>query len=155
MSLATGQLYHPHSYDQKLFQLGQLLYQLEGIHMAAITQKALGLPSICTLSHQATVQPLTVLAGYPTVEDIKHNFELVFGDSLAREPQVRGAVIMFDELAIETRLRYDLLTNMILGTCCEHCGPFDLTFDSHDEAEVIFEGICSGKIHFASEVWFY
>lgn len=59
---------------------------------------------------------------------------------------------MLDELATERRLRYDALTNMILGLCHEHGHKTSLEFINKDDVKEIFHLLDEGEVHYASEV---
>ena len=62
---------------------------------------------------------------------------------------------MVEELAVESRLRYDAVNNVILGICCEHSQGYTFKFNGLEEADVILKGLQDSKIHFASEVCFF
>lgn len=63
-----------------------------------------------------------------------------------------GYAMMIDELAIESHLCYDPISNTILGTCHEHSGDISLKFNSMNEAELVLQGLKDKSVHFASEV---
>ena len=63
-----------------------------------------------------------------------------------------GYMLMIDEIAVKNRLRYNALTNRILGTCREHSKTVSLNFDSMEEAELVSRSLTDGTVHFAEEV---
>jgi len=65
------------------------------------------------------------------------------------------AVLMFDELAIEKRPRWDDKSNKILGVCCEHGQGTSLDFTSEDDLDALWEELKSDQIHLAHEVSVY
>jgi len=65
------------------------------------------------------------------------------------------AVLMFDELAIEKRPRWDDKSNKILGVCHEHEQGTSLEFTSEDDLDALWEELKSEKVHLAHEVSVY
>lgn len=68
------------------------------------------------------------------------------------EGQVVHAVLMFDELATEKRLRYNAATNMILGLCCQHAHKTSLEFINEDDLSEVFRLLDAEELHYAAEV---
>ena len=62
------------------------------------------------------------------------------------------AVIMFDEISVEARPRWDDKTNNILGVCREHGCRTSLEFTSEEDLHTLWEEFQCGKIHLAREV---
>jgi hypothetical protein len=61
---------------------------------------------------------------------------------------------MADEIKLETRMRWDPRSNMILGMCREHGKPYGLEFKSMAQADALRDGIADNKVHMATEVRF-
>ena len=59
---------------------------------------------------------------------------------------------MADEIKIESRLRWDSRTNMILGVCREHTTNLSMEFRTISQPDAIIRGINKKECHFASEV---
>ena len=76
-------------------------------------------------------------------------------DILRTSGQCTHAVLMFDELAVEKRPRWDDKSNKVLGVCCEHGRETSLDFTSKDDLDVLWEELKSEKIHLAHEVSVY
>lgn len=150
MDKAALSLYTPKSFEEKDYHLGQLLHQIGGIAAAELGQKALGLPSLCMLRCKAVVGNIQVSSRYLSVLEIATNIQTIFLDGF--EGSKLGYVLMIDEIAVENHLRYDALTNHILGTCHEHSKTVSLDFDSMEEVELISRSLTDGTVHFAEEV---
>jgi hypothetical protein len=100
-------------------------------------------------------------------DEIQHNFAVTFEsiiDILGTSGQASGkasgtnplhAVLMFDELAVEKRPRWDDKSNKILGICQEHRCKMSLEFTSEQDLEMVWEELASEKIHLAHEVGVY
>ena len=62
------------------------------------------------------------------------------------------AVLMFDELATEKRIRWDPRTNNFLGVCRAHAHKTSTEFVNADDMEELFHNLDNGDIHYAGEV---
>lgn len=153
MQKAMHDLYAPKSYQERDYHVAMLLWKFGGARVASIASKSLGLPSIPTLHRKQNVLPLHISARSPTLEEITENISNVFADSItSKRLQKTGYILMVDEIAVESRLRYDPRHNMILGTCREHCRGFSLSFTSKDNADLVLQGLHDEDLHFACEV---
>ena len=59
---------------------------------------------------------------------------------------------MFDEIAIEKRIRWDLKTNYFLGLCREHAHNTAMEFINEGNMEELFQVLDDGQVHHAGEV---
>ena len=62
------------------------------------------------------------------------------------------AVIMFDELATEKRIRWDSKTNFFLGICRQHAHKASTEFVNEEDMEELFRNLDDGVLHYAAEV---
>lgn len=118
-----------------------------------MAHKVLKLPSLRSLRNYTTIPHIRVSPSYPSADEVCENLESVFPKAeLSQSADGFGFILMIDELAVESRLRYDAKNNMILGICREHSQHYSFSFKSHNEADAILEGLHTRKIHFACEV---
>lgn len=68
------------------------------------------------------------------------------------ESKAAHAVLMFDELALEKRIRWDSKSNCFLGVCREHAHKASMEFINEGDVEELFVKLDSGEIHYATEV---
>ncbi|KAJ7799158.1 hypothetical protein B0H14DRAFT_3092842 [Mycena olivaceomarginata] len=116
--------------------------------------RALGLPSRTTLRKRTTVPPIVPSPGRPQVSEVAENVKACFegiADVLAAK-KPKHAVLMFDEIATERRIRWDPRTNNFLGVCREHANKASLQFNSEKDLEELFRAKEEGKVHIAGEV---
>jgi len=59
---------------------------------------------------------------------------------------------MFDELAMEKRIRWDPKTNYFLGLCREHAHRTSTEFVNEGDMEELFQKLNEEKVHYAKEV---
>lgn len=145
---AAKDLYSVKSYEECDYQIALLLWRYGGARMAEIGHRVLGLPCKETVRKTRNVAPLYVSPRYPTSQEIATNLS-AYDLSLFNSA---GCILMVDELATESRLRYDAVNNTILGVCWEHSRGYTFTFNGLEEAKVLLKGLQDQKIHFASEV---
>ena len=84
-----------------------------------------------------------------------YNIAACFGgvlDVLGVSTLPSHGVLMFDEIAIEKRPRWDDKSNKILGVCQEHGRDTSLEFTTEDDLQTLWEELGCGKIHLAHEV---
>jgi hypothetical protein len=100
------------------------------------------------------VPPIVPSPGRPQVSEVAENVKACFegiADVLAAK-KPKHAVLMFDEIATERRIRWDPRTNNFLGVCREHANKASLQFNSEKDLEELFRAKEEGKVHFAGEV---
>lgn len=153
---AAEGLYSPKDYEERDYMRGIVLWKLGGNRIAGIAHRALGLPSITTLKNQTRIPPIGISPRQPTVQEVSKNVAMSFEgmeEALKLEPGARNrhAVLMFDEIATEQRLRWDSKTNMIVGVCREHADQAPLEFNSGKDVEAVYRALDGGKIHYAKE----
>ncbi|KAJ7862813.1 hypothetical protein B0H14DRAFT_3610853 [Mycena olivaceomarginata] len=150
---AAKGVYGHKSYTEEDDLRGVLLWKMAGNRVADFAHRALGLPSRTTLRKRATVPPIVPSPGRPQATEVAENVEACFKgitDVLAaKKPQ--HAVLMFDEIATERRIRWDPRTNNFLGVCRQHADKASLQFNGEKDLEELFRAKEEGKVHFAGE----
>ncbi len=153
---AARGVYHPKSFTEDEEMLAILFWRLGGIRLAEIAHRALGLPGMTTIRGRSTVPPIIASYGRPSLSEIEKNIAACFEGILSVLQSLPAGVVqvilMFDELAIEKRLRWDHSTNMIMGPCQEHSYSVDLEFKTSEVMDEVFKAIDDGEVHYASEV---
>ncbi len=155
---AVRGLYRPKSFTEEEEMLGILFWRLGGIRLAEIAHRALGLPGMTTLRQNSTISPILPSYGLPSVVEIEKNIVACFDSLLpildSLDQRVVHQILMFDEIAIEKRIRWDSKTNYFLGVCREHSSEVDLEFSSCDMMKEVNKSIDDGRVHYTSEVFF-
>lgn len=146
---AAQDLYSVKSYEERDHEVALLLWRYGGARVADIAHKTLGLPSRETIRTTRSAAPLHVSPRYPMFQEILSNMS---GYDISALQSRAGCILMVDELATESRLRYDAANNTILGVCREHSRGYTVTFNGLEEADVLLKGLQDHKVHFASEV---
>lgn len=155
---AAQQVYRTRNYTEEDELRGLLLWRLGGGRVADIAHCALGLPSVRTLRRRTLIPRLTPSAGQPTLEEIISNTVActsVIKDVLKSNPGVVHQVLMFDEIKVEERPRWDDKTNNIIGVCREHSKNASLQYTSKDEVDLLLAQINDEKVHLATNVCSY
>ncbi|KAH9170291.1 hypothetical protein EDB89DRAFT_2190372 [Lactarius sanguifluus] len=150
---AAEKLYQPKGYSNEDLMRSIVMLRLGGARVAEFAHRSLSLPSVTTIRRNTVLQSLIVSPSVPTVGEVERNIMSChsglagIGDTLdlaldsgtsSGGLQVVHQVIMFDELAIEQRVRWDDSTNKFLGICREHGHEIPL-----DEATVAGIGTLS------------
>ncbi|KAJ7834825.1 hypothetical protein B0H13DRAFT_2240173 [Mycena leptocephala] len=150
---AAQGVYHAKSYTEQDNLRAVLMWRIAGNRVADFAHRALGLPSRTTLRKRTTVPPILPSAGRPTQSEVAENvaacFEGLAEVLVAQKP--KHAVLMFDEIATEKRIRWDPKTNNFLGVCREHANKVSLQFNSEQDLEELFRKKAAGEVHFAGE----
>ena len=75
---------------------------------------------------------------------------------IGMDSKVLHAVVMFDEIAAEKRMRWDPKTNHFLGVCRQHAHKTSMEFINEGDLEELFRCLEDGDIHYVAEVrkWF-
>ncbi|KAJ7104685.1 hypothetical protein C8R44DRAFT_746366 [Mycena epipterygia] len=150
---AAQGVYHPKSYTEEDDLRGVLLWKLAGNRVADFAHRALGLPSRTTLRKQTTVPPIVPSPGKPQASEVAQNVGACFEgitDVLATK-KPKHAILMYDEIATERRVRWDPKTNNFLGVCRQHANKVSLQFNGEGDLEELFRAKEEGKVHFAGE----
>ncbi|KAJ8468990.1 hypothetical protein ONZ45_g17046 [Pleurotus djamor] len=151
---AVDEVYKPRDISEKDVLRGLLLWRLGNGRVAEVAHRALGLPSLSSLRKHTIIPPLTASIGYPHLSEIEANIAACFTpikDRLGTK-KIIHQVLMFDELKVESRLRYDDRTNFILGTCREHSSRGLLEYKTKSEPAMAIQRLKDDKTHLASEV---
>ena len=88
---------------------------------------------------------------WPTIEQVQTNVDSTF-ESIASLLEQLGQlhiVVMFDEVAAEKWIRWDLKTNFFLGVCREHVEKTSMEFINEKNMEEVFRYLDKGEIHYA------
>lgn len=154
---AARGLYKPKSFEEEDYLRGLVLWKLGGNRIASIAHRALGLPSITTLRNQVRIPLIALSVRQPTTAEVSTNVEMSFGgmEEALRLPhgaRRHHAVMMFDEIAMEKRLRWDPKTNMLVGVCQQHVEKVPLEFVTEENMKEVFMGLDDGRVHYAGEV---
>ncbi|KDR69495.1 hypothetical protein GALMADRAFT_44896, partial [Galerina marginata CBS 339.88] len=158
MAAAEGH-YTPKSFTEEEDMKALLVWKLGGNRVAEINHRANKGQSITYLRSRSTVPPLIPSHEQPTVEEVRANVEATFGGVLdvihsLNHSKFVHAVLMFDELATEKRIRWDPKTNYFLVLAVGCRGDFfsgmakffgGMAIPSHQF------GRSSGKVHYAKE----
>ncbi|KAK7007633.1 hypothetical protein R3P38DRAFT_2553314 [Favolaschia claudopus] len=154
---AARGVYHPKDYTEEDDLRGVLNWKMGGNRLADFAHRALGLPSRTTLRSRLTVPPITPSPGIPQASEVAQKFEACFGglkEALSTRKVVH-AVLMFDELATEKRIRWDDKTNNFLGVCRQHGSKVSLQFNNERDLEELFRALESkipeDAVHYAGE----
>jgi hypothetical protein len=152
---AAQKLYCPRNYTEEDYLRGLLLWRLGGARLAGIGHRALNLPSNSTLHQCKVIPPLTVSPSFPTSQEVEENIKNMFApiaSVLEAAEDIVHQVLMFDELKVEERPRYDEKSNKMLGVCREHAKNASLEFASEREVQLLLESVKKGDIHLAVDV---
>jgi len=150
---AAQGLYKPRNYTEEDQLRGLLLWRLGGARLAGIGSRALSLPAVSTLRRNTLLPSLVVSPSKPTLKEVKENVTNIFApikSVLTEKNNIVHQVLMFDELKVEERPRYDDKSNQILGICREH--GKGLEFASEKEIQVLLESVKKKEIHLAVDV---
>lgn len=135
------------------------MLRLGGGRVANIAHRIHGSPAASTIRRHGTVAPLLPSPSIPTEAEIKANIDASFiGIGTVLAPASKGApihaVLMYDELAQEKRLRYDDRTNMFVGLDRKTASKTSLVFNSEKDLDTIMDDLERGEVRLASEVKF-
>lgn len=165
---AAEKLYQPKGYSHEDLMRSIVMLRLGGARVAEFAHRSLSLPSITTIRRNTVLQSLTVSPAVPTRIEIEQNLTSCHSgiagldDNMADDlvnnlgPRANSVglvhqVLMFDELAIEQRVRWDDSTNKFLGICREHGHEIPLEFTSERELDFLCDAIGNNRVHLASE----
>ncbi|KAF6751588.1 hypothetical protein DFP72DRAFT_1135958 [Ephemerocybe angulata] len=151
---AAQGVYKVKSFSENERMLGTLLWRIGGARVGHILHRALGLPSVGSLRNASVRIPVQPSAGMPTAAEVSKNaLNMLEGviPIIKNDPNVRHAVLMFDELAVERRPRYNQRTNELVGACLEHAHEIALKFETMGDVEEFFRAVDDGDVHLASE----
>ncbi|KAF5366588.1 hypothetical protein D9758_008958 [Tetrapyrgos nigripes] len=154
---AVAGAYHPKSYEEKDYLKGLINLRMGSVRMAHFAHRAEGLPAVSTLRAHSTLKPLIPSPSIVKGSEVQRNVDIVLDcDELAAAKDQNGApishaVLMFDEIAVEQRLRYDNQSNSFLGVCREHAGRMSVEFNTMEDLDELYRGIDSGEAHHAHE----
>ncbi|KAF4612577.1 hypothetical protein D9613_012728 [Agrocybe pediades] len=153
---AAEGIYKPNSFSEEEAMKALLTYRWAGRRVADIQHRAAGAPSITYLRSRSLVPRITPSPGKPTVEHVNANVEATL-QSISAEMAKEGkgkclhAVLSFDEIKTEKRIRWDPRTNLFLGVCREHAHNTALEFVNEADMEELFRSIDNGSVHYATE----
>jgi hypothetical protein len=152
---ATKGFYHPRSYTEEDNMWALLTWRLAGNRVAHINHRAGYGPSVTYLRGRSIMAPLLPSPGKPSVTEVLKNINAMFESILnlvVTKSSVHHVVLMFDELALEKRLRWDPKTNHFLGLCRQHAHKTSIEFINEGDLEEVFRALDDGDVHYAPEV---
>ncbi|KAH9005732.1 hypothetical protein EDB86DRAFT_2795608 [Lactarius hatsudake] len=150
---AARGLYQPKGYTEEEDLQTLLFLRLGGQRVANIAHCIFRIPAPSTVRRCTMIPPLICSPSYPHARDLENNLVAAL-DSLLPTLETRGkyhVVLMFDEIAQETRPRWCDRTNQILGWCREHTNGRCMDFNSIADAELLFQDMVDGNVHLAHE----
>lgn len=150
----VAKVYRPKNYSEEDMLRGLLFWRLGGGRVAEFAHRSLDLPSLRTLRQNTIVSPIIASAAFPTVLDIQQNMHACVGSiaDLLGDTNIVHQILMFDELKVEERLRWDDKTNMIQGVCREHGKVASLEYTSRHEVDLLFDMLEQEEVHFSTNV---
>jgi hypothetical protein len=147
--------YHPKGFDEEEDLQALLFLRLGGARVADLAHRIFGTPGLTTTWIYTIIPQILTSPSFPTSQ-IKCNIATSFKairDILGQPTHKRlHDVAMFDEISIETRLRWDDKSNKFLGVCHEHGRDTSLEFTSEEDLQALWEELQRGKIHLSHEV---
>ena len=152
---AAQKLYRPRNYTEEDYLRGLLLWRLGGARLAGIGHRALNLPSESSLRRRKVLPPLTISPSFPTAKEVEENVKNMFApifSVLEAAEDIVHQVLIFDELKVEERPRYDEKSNKIVGICREHAKNTSLEYASEREVQLLLESVKKGVVHLAVDV---
>jgi len=154
---AAKGFYHPRSYTEEEDMWGLLTWRLAGNRVAHINHRSGHGPSVTYLRGRSIMAPIIPSPGKPNETEVMKNFNSTFESILdlfvtSSSARVRHIVLMFDELALEKRLRWDPKTNHFLGLCRQHAHKTSIEFINEGDLEEVFRALDEGDVHYAPEV---
>lgn len=161
---AAAGVYAPRDETEAEQALSLLMLRLGGTRLANIAHRALGLAEASTTRNRRPTEPLRISISNPTHEELEHNIQVsleagLFSTSKSEElaPATaslasRGYVLMIDEIKVEETVRWDPLTNNMLGLCREHGHLCSLEFRSAEDGDALCQAVKAGTVHLAKEV---
>jgi hypothetical protein len=147
--------YHPKGFDEEEDLQALLFLRLGGARVADIAHRIFGTPAVSTIRTRTIIPQILASPSFPACYDIGCNIATSFEairDALGSTQKMLHAVIMFDEISVEKRPRWDDKTNKILGMCREHGRDTSLEFASEEDLHALWDELRCGKIHLAHEV---
>ncbi|TFY77572.1 hypothetical protein EWM64_g6442 [Hericium alpestre] len=132
------------------------LVKLGGDRVANIANHIFGSPAATTVRHRPMISLLLTSPVYPQQEEVAKNVEACFEvlknlELLGLAQNLFHGIVIFDEIAAESRLRWDDKSNKFLGLCREHAHKTTIEFETNDDLEMVFEDLDCGEVHLTSE----
>ena len=153
---AADGAYHPKGFDEEEELQALLFLRLGGARVADVAHRIFGTPAVSTVRKRTIIPQITPSPSFPTSYEIGSNIAASFKPICellgATTQNMLHAVIMFDEISVERRPRWDDKTNKILGVCREHGQDTSMEFSSEEDLQTLWEELRCGKIHLAHEV---
>ena len=153
---AADGTYHPKGFDEEEDLQALLFLRLGGARVADIAHHMFGMPAVSTIRRHTIIPKITASPSFPTSWEIGCNIAASFKaicEILGLSTQrMLHAVIMFDEISVEKRPRWDDKTNKILGVCRKHGQETSLEFTSEEDLQMLWEELGCGKVHLAHKV---
>ncbi|KAJ7032090.1 hypothetical protein C8F04DRAFT_1185331 [Mycena alexandri] len=130
-------------FNKRELDISFLVKAIGGPKLLYALQKCLGLASVSTIRRHYKVPKLVASIGTPTKEDIHSNISAFFDPDIKPPPvfpncsELPGNSLMFDGVALETRLRYCPDRDAIMGLCREHSDRVNTKVESLESIEQV------------------
>jgi len=148
--------YHPKGFDETEDLQALLFLRLGGARVADVAHRIFGTPAASTIRRRTAIPHIIPSPSFPTLDEVESNIAASFKDICkilgASTQGMLHAVIMFDEISVEKRPRWDDKTNKVLGLCHEHGQDTSLEFTSEEDLQTLWQEVQRGDIHLAHEV---
>lgn len=137
--------YRCRKYGEDIWDISTLVLRIGGPKLLYILHKTHGLP-----------HPRSARRHNETENDFAASVDISFEDRINKNKSVASQsntikTIKMDEIATETRLRWNNKDNKILGLCYQHSHKVDMSLDTIEDALLIRDEIESGSIHKTKE----
>jgi hypothetical protein len=157
---AAKGFYHPKGFSETEDMKYLLIWRLSGNRVAEINHRANAAPSVSYLRSRSTIPPIVPSPAQPTIAQVQKNAEATVKSVLdvlrTRQESVGNrahhAVLMFDEIATEKRIRWDPKTNLFLGVCRQHAEKTSMEFVNEDDVVELYRCLDENVVHYAAEV---
>ncbi|KAI0026716.1 hypothetical protein K488DRAFT_64965 [Vararia minispora EC-137] len=151
---AAKGVYHPRGCDEEEELQALLFYRLGGGRLLDVAHRTHGLLALSTVRHRITLVVIAPSPARPTRSLVEANITAIFEpihEILERYTYCMHAELMYDEIAVERRPRYEERSNRILGTCREHEHVGGREFSSLDDLDQLANDINCHDVHYAHE----
>ena len=142
---AINATYRIRKYGENEWDIATLVLRIGGPKLLHILHKTHGLPAPdSTRRHANKAKNYSVAVDVSFSERIKSNMTEETNDNCIR-------TLKMDEIATESRLRWNSTDNKILGLCYQHSHNTNMSFNRFEDVQLITEEIKAGHIHRTKE----
>ena len=149
---AVAGIYNPHCSKDDA-ELAVLIHQIGGPGLLDILKRSKQLPS--------TSKATRMLKNYNSIECSPHTSVSVMLDNLKiantdvfdiSKKNPCGYMAKIDEHYVNAAMRWDPVSNMIVGSCYLHGKNYKLTFDTMNDVDHLAEEVNAGRLHIPNEL---